>query len=50
MVSLQANCSLDGALTLMSHRAFCNECTVDDIVDAVLDGTIRLHPWDLRSN
>ena len=41
MVSVQAECSLNNALLLMSARAASNDLTLACVATAVLDGNIR---------
>jgi hypothetical protein len=41
MVSVQAGCSADEAVTLMQARADETHVSLDGIADAVLDGTMR---------
>ena len=41
MVSAQAECTLNEALTMMSERAIVSHCTVYDIAVGVRDRTIR---------
>ena len=41
IVSIQAECSLGDALSLMVDRATFQRSTLDEIARAVLDGTLR---------
>ena len=41
MVSVQANCGVEAALILMETRAAASRVTVDDIAEAVIDGSVR---------
>jgi hypothetical protein len=41
IVSVQAECTLDEALVLMSDRAIGSRCTVYEIATAVVDRTIH---------
>jgi hypothetical protein len=44
MISVQAACTLDDALTMIENRATLDHCSVDDVVRDVLDGAIRFGP------
>ena len=41
IVSIQAECSLGDALSLMVDRATFQRCALDEIARSVLDGTLR---------
>jgi len=41
MVSVQANCDVEQALILMHTRATASRVTVDQLADAVIDGSVR---------
>ena len=41
MVSVQASCEVEEALILMQTRAAASRLTVDDIAEAIIDGSVR---------
>jgi AmiR/NasT family two-component response regulator len=41
MVSIQADCTIDDALTMISNRAMVEHHTVEEIAISVIDGSIR---------
>lgn len=48
-VSVQADCTVDEALTLIDHRAQVSHSTILEIAEAVADGSIRFDWRDLLS-
>ena len=41
MVCVQAECSVDEAFVMMHERATMSAVTMEEIIDAVVDGSIR---------
>ena len=41
MVSVQADCTLDEALTMIGERAHVDRCAVDEIAASIVERSIR---------
>ena len=44
IVCLQADCTMDEALVMMTERATVHHCTVEEVAFGVLEGIVRFGP------